>query len=634
MDAVAFPPPPAPFLDDDIDFGDFAFAPAAPQPAPLAPQPATFAAFDDDWGDFVASSLGFSPDGLSAPAIPPTGKPAAGAWEKPRGPLPLSLFGADDKEEEEKDEVPVGLPPPTSTVHQREPSFGSKASSPADLKDLIVGLYGSQPPPTPDAPQPGALEEVDDDGFGDDGWEFKAAPSSDAGQDGAGQADGGGIEGVPKSLGGDQKDWSLFTGVNNELNLQTTDHVRNHESTGQNVKTFSYSPDNSSSILNLYKESKFVDAVHVPQSCSESVVSSSDMFSNNEVNSSFGTDENHSIKSGSDNILVDFYHKLREESMAMIFQYNKDIKEAQKNSAHSDGNKKETAIEREIQEIWEKLRDSLLAEGFRIEEQPSRDESISGLLNSTKEEHIKDFEQHYHLADKIALAQHDMSLAVELYKHSVSTLHTLGLASKEEQCDYVAAWYSMFLSCAQELQHGAVLWQESCHAKVHDLVISEGANWFVALGEIYRVARLLHLSLQYFKPWVLADPGMFSKMLACWDSCINAWTSGLETALKTVVDSNHLAAPAGKALLESIISINELEVANFQHCLANNELTCRLTLLPTGLLQGGKVVVWNGNHYFVKVANFWANRVSSDPPRLSLVHISSMDSTSNSCLPC
>lgn len=113
-----------------------------------------------------------------------------------------------------------------------------------------------------------------------------------------------------------------------------------------------------------------------------------------------------------------------------------------------------------------------------------------------------------------------------------------------------------------------------------------GANWFVALGEIYRVAHLLHLSLQYFKPWVLADPGMFSKMLACWDSCINAWTSGLEKALKTVVDSNHLAAPAGKALLESIISINELEVANFQHCLANNELTCRLTLLPTGLLPG------------------------------------------------
>jgi hypothetical protein len=71
-------------------------------------------------------------------------------------------------------------------------------------------------------------------------------------------------------------------------------------------------------------------------------------------------------------------------------------------------------------------------------------------------------------------AHHDMCLAVELYKHSVSTLRTLELASREEQCDYVAAWYSMFLSCTQELQHGAVLWQESCHAKVCDQVISEG----------------------------------------------------------------------------------------------------------------------------------------------------------------
>ena len=43
-------------------------------------------------------------------------------------------------------------------------------------------------------------------------------------------------------------------------------------------------------------------------------------------NSSYGTDENHSIKSATDSISIDFYHKLREESVAMIFQYNKDIK--------------------------------------------------------------------------------------------------------------------------------------------------------------------------------------------------------------------------------------------------------------------------------------------------------------------
>jgi hypothetical protein len=161
------------------------------------------------------------------------------------------------------------------------------------------------------------------------------------------------FQGMPKSLDSDQEDWSLFTSVNNKQNhVQTTDHVGNHESTGQSTKNFSYHPDSSSSILNLYKEHNLVDDVHVPQSCSESVLSSSDMFSNNEMvsiswlfylpmdtiilfrytlmisdqNSSYGTDENHSIKSASDSILIDFYHKLREEAVAMIFRYNKDIK--------------------------------------------------------------------------------------------------------------------------------------------------------------------------------------------------------------------------------------------------------------------------------------------------------------------
>uniref|UniRef100_A0ACD5YHQ1 Uncharacterized protein n=1 Tax=Avena sativa TaxID=4498 RepID=A0ACD5YHQ1_AVESA len=631
MDAVAFPPPPPPFLDDDFDFGDFTFASAAPQSAPPSQQPAAFAAFDDDWGEFVASSLGSNPDVGFAPATPPTDKSSPGAWEKPRGPLPLSLFGADDKEED--DEGPP-MPPPasTATAHQRTPSFESKGLRGADLKDLIVGLYGSQPAPTPDAPEASAPEVAeDDDGFEDDGWEFKAASPSGAGQDGGGPALGEGIQDMPKSLDSDQENWSLFTSVNNELNhVQTTDHVGNHESTGQNMKTVSYHTDNSSSILNLYKEHNPVDDVHVPQSCSDSVLSSSDLFSNNEMNSSYGTDENHSTKSASDGILIDFYHKLREESAAMIFRYNKDIKEAQKSSTHSDRNKEVSAVEGEIQEIWEKLQDCSLVEHFHIEEQSSRDVCISELLKSTKEDHVKDFEQQYHLAEKIALAQHDMSLAVELYKHSVSSLRILELASKEEQCDYVAAWYSLFLSCAQELEHGAVLWRESCHTKVSDQVISEGVHCFIALGEIYRVAQILHLSLQYFKPWVLADPGMFSKMSACWDSCTTAWTSGLETALRIVIDSNHLEASVVKALLETIINISELEVANLQNSLANSELTCQLTLLPTGLVPGVKVIVWNGNHYFVKVANLWANQVSSNPPRFSRPHVSTMNGTSNS----
>lgn len=70
----------------------------------------------------------------------------------------------------------------------------------------------------------------------------------------------------------------------------------------------------------------------------------------------------------------------------------------------------------------------------------------------------------------------DVNVAIELYRHSVSTLHTLELASKEEQCDYVHAWHSMLLSCSNEMQHGATLWQESCCTNVCDQVISEGSN--------------------------------------------------------------------------------------------------------------------------------------------------------------
>jgi hypothetical protein len=138
MDAVAFPLSPAPFLDDDLDFGDFTFT--------SAPQPPT-AAFD--WGDFVASGLG-SDAGTSAPTATPAAAPSS-PWEKPRGPLPLSLFGADaDDDGQEEEEGPTG-PPPMATAPQCALSVPSNGSRPADLKDLIAGLYGSQPPHTADA---------------------------------------------------------------------------------------------------------------------------------------------------------------------------------------------------------------------------------------------------------------------------------------------------------------------------------------------------------------------------------------------------------------------------------------------------------------------------------------------------
>ncbi|CAN6362241.1 unnamed protein product [Urochloa humidicola] len=617
MDAVAFPPPPAPFLDDDYDFGDFTFAsaPATPQPSLADPRPATFAAFDDDWGDFVASPLGSNAD-ASAPPTPPTAASAAApsSWEKPQGPLPLSLFGAGDDQEEggREEEGPAG-PLPTATAPQRAGPFTTDGSRPADLKDLIAGLYGSQPPPAAGTDDVVLPEESEDgQGLGDGDWEFTAATAEPAGQDRSGRAPGngmGGIEGTTISLNTDQDDWSL-----NHF-CQTTNDFGTREPTGECVKVSTYSAANNSAILNLYKESELADAIHTVQSSAENVQSSSDLFSNNEMSSSFETDENHSSRSTSDCILIEFYHRLREESLAVIFRHVKDLQEAQKISTLSDENSRATAIGREIQEIYDKLNEPSLAKGFCTEEHP-RDVSIRELLKCIKEEQLKDFEQEYCLAEKISQATEDTSVAVELYKHCVSTLCTLELASKEEQDDYVGAWYSMLLLCAEELQHGAAIWQESCHANVCDQVISEGGHYFITLGEIYRVAQILYFSLQCFKPWVLADPGMLSKMMACLDRCSNTWTSGLQMALKMVVDSNCLDASVAKALMESINKINELDVPSLQNFLPTNETACRLSLLPPSIALGMKLVMWNGNRYIVKVANLWANLVASYPPQL------------------
>jgi hypothetical protein len=62
-----------------------------------------------------------------------------------------------------------------------------------------------------------------------------------------------------------------------------------------------------------------------------------------------------------------------------------------------------TETEREIQEICKELQDSSLAKGFCKDEHPSKDVCISELLNSAKEDHLKDFDKEYHLTEIIAM---------------------------------------------------------------------------------------------------------------------------------------------------------------------------------------------------------------------------------------
>ena len=86
-------------------------------------------------------------------------------------------------------------------------------------------------------------------------------------------------------MSNDEEDWSSFASRDEKLNhvCQTTDNIGTHESTGECVKASSCSPANNSAILNLYKEREWVDTIHIAQSSAESLQSSSDLFSNNEM---------------------------------------------------------------------------------------------------------------------------------------------------------------------------------------------------------------------------------------------------------------------------------------------------------------------------------------------------------------
>lgn len=73
-------------------------------------------------------------------------------------------------------------------------------------------------------------------------------------------------------------------------------------------------------------------------------------------------------------------------------------------------------------------------------------------------------------------AKKDLGSAVKLFEHSTSILHILELASKEEQHAYISVWSSMALACAQELQHGAMIWAESLGANVCKQILSQGTD--------------------------------------------------------------------------------------------------------------------------------------------------------------
>ncbi|XP_008790993.1 uncharacterized protein LOC103708018 isoform X2 [Phoenix dactylifera] len=417
---------------------------------------------------------------------------------------------------------------------------------------------------------------------------------------------------------------------------------------GNEIKDSSYNSivGFDDSILKLYKKAD-LENDQLPQNPRENVQSSSECLHSvstngnddfdeidwefqkatetivSDQNSSVQTDQLNSAEL-THNIFLDLYHRLEAAALFLAVHALDDLKKAQKVAALSGDQAKAMTINGEIQEAYKKLGEAIVVEDAYIKKHPSKDVCVSQLIKVIGEPRFKALEQEYRLSEKILSAEKDLGSAVKLFEHSNSILHILQLASREEQHAYISVWSSMALVCAQELQHGAMIWAESLGANVCQQILSQGNQYFLALGEIYRASEILRASMKYYKPWFLTNQGVSCKVQACLEKCAEAWiTCGLEKALKSISSATGEHAEVAKALLESIKFFRNLDEFPLRNnMLGHDRIICMISLLPMSLLQDMKTVVWAGEHYCVKLVNFWANRISPDPPQLPHIHVS------------
>ncbi|XP_058082270.1 uncharacterized protein LOC131230387 isoform X9 [Magnolia sinica] len=690
--------------DDDDAFGDFKFISSPSLPHHANPIPAE----DDEWGDFVENPLQFhfqtppNPhpfglfSGLQIPITdpPPTtpyqshlGGPQLSAdlavekrWEKPRGALPLSIFGEEEEEEsntvdlsfDARDEFPLKCDPGTKNGAGSGPGVG--------LNDLILNLYGRDEQIKTENGALGNSDLVDESAdFDENCWEFKEANSEFEGEDGSlmeEQKDSEvlgveakatrtvqEIEGIEEMLEHSQGTTLSYTFSNGKPDYGEMFDAQGgffhglttSVSNGFNGVNSGWSSAVSDLISDLYSQAEQISTVNSTRQPTANEFSSTQLGLNSDlVNGDDDLDENDwefkdafsegTVGNGDPGFetvdahqnfsaelklknFVGFYSRLKDEARFFILDHLDDLKKAKKDAALSGDEIKVMAFDEEIQAAYEKVRvDNSFSGKVHPEEHPPRNICVLELLEVVQDPSLRGLETEYHLSKRISLAERDLSSAVGLLEHAMSVLQILTLASEEEQATYISAWLKMVSACAQELQRGSMIWKQSLQKNFHVQVLSkaQGLNYFLALGEIYRVSLVLRASVALYKPWILLKSRDSTDIFAFFEDCKTSWIdSGLKESLKRISDSADLEyAGTIKALLESIKYTHDLdEVSLYHHAFDQGEPICRLSLLPSGLIQDMKVVLWNGEHYFLKLANLWGNRVSCDPPRLPHIHV-------------
>ncbi|KAL0422019.1 UNVERIFIED_CONTAM: hypothetical protein Slati_3224800 [Sesamum latifolium] len=271
---------------------------------------------------------------------------------------------------------------------------------------------------------------------------------------------------------------------------------------------------------------------------------------------------------------LDLYSKLKEELCFVTKCHIESLKQARGSAALSG----EDAGDSEFQLVSQELEQmNILLEESNSGDDPSRDSYLNEFVDVLLEPQFQVLEPEYHLSQKLLLAEKDLRSAMELLRHITAMLKILKHRNK------------MISVCAQELKHGAWIWNQAVEK---------------------------HVQTQF-----LADPQVDSPTVcALPEECHALWsTSGLEEAFSSVsapTDSNNTS------LLSSIKHILGLDALALQnHVFMGKKSLCQLSMLTAGVVPGMTMVTWGDKECFVTLANLWANLISHNPPELPQLNL-------------
>ncbi|XP_010549868.1 PREDICTED: uncharacterized protein LOC104820894 isoform X3 [Tarenaya hassleriana] len=288
----------------------------------------------------------------------------------------------------------------------------------------------------------------------------------------------------------------------------------------------------------------------------------------------------------------DLFDKLKTELCYVALNHLENIKEARKLVADSSEGTEVEKCDEEIQDMRKKLQEDVLISEIDLESLQLRPSDIREFVNTLKEIKFRVLDSEYRLSERLLPAENDWNSTIELLKHSTLTLKILNLCSSEQQSNYTSTWSAIASACAQELRHAVAIWKLAQEKNIQRKILSspQGKKYILALGEVYRVAKILVASTRLYKPWILLAPG--SNISALLNECASLWSSsGLEDALLNISKLHNDKSAA--QLLESINHMDKVDAFTLHNRIfLASKSTCHISGFPAELIP-----VWFSSVY-------------------------------------